>query len=152
MRSIPMKVRTRRILLIAGGLWLILMAYFYPRLAETNRQRKSFDRTFDEYASALVRQRYDEAYAQCGSVLRQATPHDKFVLIYRSLEEQYGPLKSYKLVGYHVVGYHGSGESTPVTWSGDLDAKFFYEKKTLSFEFVLHKENDRWVLFSVEQR
>ena len=141
-----MKVRTRRILLIAGGLWLILMAYSYPNLREGFREKKSLERTFDHYADALVQKRYDEAYAQCGSEYRHVMDYEPFVVGYRSLEQQYGPLKSYKRDGFYF-----RGEGTPAIWKAAIVARFFYEKKTVTFDFVLHKEGDRWVFFRIDQ-
>jgi hypothetical protein len=73
-------------------------------------------------------------------------PYDQFVRMYKSLQEEYGPLKSAKRVAYEI---HGSG--TPVYWRAVIDADLVYEKRSLRFKFVFHKEGDRWVLFGAEQ-
>jgi hypothetical protein len=142
-----MKVKTRRILLIAGGLWLILLAHFYPDLREAMREQRSMEQAFDHYSEAIVQRRYDEAYSHCGSEIRHVMDHEHFVASYRSLEQQYGPLKSYNRSSYYV---RGEG-SPPINWTGAIVARFLYEKKIIKFDFVPHKEQDRWVLFDVNQ-
>jgi hypothetical protein len=141
-----MKVKTRWWLTIAGGLWLILFVYSYPKLREASKEKSNLERTFDHYADAVVHGNYDEAYAQWGSDLQHAMDYQRFVAGYKSLDQQYGPLKSYKRESYHAVG-----NGTPIKWTADVVARFFYEKKTVTFDFGLYKERDRWMFFRVEQ-
>jgi hypothetical protein len=141
------KVNTRKVLLIALAVWFAsIVVVLSPMLVKTCREMQSFKHTFDEYADSLVSQHFDESYRHCGIDFCRAMSYDQFVRFYKSLKEQFGPLKSIKRVGYEV---HGRG--TPMFWRGVLDADFYYEKKTLRFEFVFHKQSDRWVLFEINQ-
>jgi hypothetical protein len=142
-----MKAKARKVLLWALAVWFAAaMVALSPKFVALHRQTRSLERTFTEYTGSLVGQRFDEAYEQCGTDFRRAMPYDQFVRLYKSLQDQYGPLKSAKRVAYEV---HGRG--SPMFWRGVIDADFAYEKKTLRFEFVFHKEGDRWVLFGAEQ-
>ncbi len=136
----------RKILLLLFGLWVVLMLALSPQFLAVHRETKGVERTFSQYTDSLVKQRFDEAYMQCGTEFRDAMPYDQFASMYRSLQGEYGPLKSTKRIAYQV---HGSG--MPMLWRAVVDADLVYEKKSLRFEFVFHKEGDRWVLFGAEQ-
>jgi hypothetical protein len=138
-----MKVTTRNNLLVgAAAIGASVLMVLFPFAVMI----RSLERPFDQFSGAIVHHRYDEAYKQCGSVYRQAMSYDQFVQYYSSLEKQFGPLKSYKRGGLEVTA-----RSFPPLWRGVMDAEFVYEKKTLGFEFVFHKEGDRWVIFRVEE-
>jgi len=141
-----MKLTARKIILICLILWGTVMLCLSPRFLAIHRESKSVDRTFDQYTSSLVGQRFEVAYQLCGTQFRSAMPYDRFIHVYESLQEEYGPLKSVKRVAYEV---RGSGK--PLYWRAVVDADFAYEKKTIRFELVFHKEADRWVLFGTEQ-
>jgi hypothetical protein len=138
-----------KILLVGLGLVIMYRVFgtLVPGLAESYREEWSVNRVFDQYTTALVGKHYEAAYAICGYDLRQVTSYDNFVGIYKSLEEQYGPLKSVKR---SFTGAFGRG--TPILWKAAIDADFLYSKRTLRFEFGAHKEGDRWVLSGFEQR
>ncbi len=36
-------------------------------------------------------------------------------------------------------------------WKAVIDADMQYERKTLRFQFVFHKESGRWMLYGYEQ-
>ena len=128
------------------GVWVILMIAFSPKLIEAHREVTDAQQLFTGYATSLLNHRYEEAYSFCGSEFRNAMPYDRFAKLQMDLEEQYGILKSFKRVGCEV---HGKGN--PLYWRGVVDGDFVYEKKTLRFEFVFHKDADRWVIYGYEQ-
>ncbi len=142
-----MKAKIGKVLL--GGLVLLVvhrMVEMVPRFKESYREERNLEQTFDQYTISLVSHHYEEAYAICGNDFHQATPYDKFVSITKSLEDQYGPLKSAKCVGFEM---HGRG--TPTIWTAVIDANFVYAKQTLKFKFSVNYEGDRWFLYGFEQ-
>jgi hypothetical protein len=141
-----MKSRTQKILLWVFGAWVVLMLALSPLFLAAHRETEELKRTFAEYTDSLVRQDFGKAYAYCGSDFHSAMSYDQFADMYKSLQGEYGPLKSAKIAAYEV---HGRG--TPMSWRATVDADLVYEKKSLRFEFVFHKEGDRWVLFGSEQ-
>jgi hypothetical protein len=142
-----MKAGVRKTLLWVFALWAaVVLALLSPRFVAVHRETRKVERKFTEYVGALVSQHFDEAYAECGTAFRSAMTYDRFVSMYKSLQGEYGALRSAKRTAYDV---RGSG--TPMYWRAVIDADLVYEKKTLRFEFVFHKEGDRWVLFGAEQ-
>jgi hypothetical protein len=141
-----MKTRNRNILLCVVGIWVIAMLALSPHIVAVHRETGDVKRVFAEYTDSLVNQRLDDAYKQCGSDFRSAMTYDQFVSLYESMQKDNGPLKSIKRRAYEV---RGSG--TPMFWRAVIDADLIYEKKSVRFEFVFHKEGDRWVLFGAEQ-
>jgi len=141
-----MKTRIRIILLLVLSVWAVAMLALSPRFVAAHRETKGVEQTFAEYTNSLVSQRFDDAYRQCGSDFRSAMPYQQFVNLYQSLQMEYGPLKSARRSAYEV---HGS--VSPAVWRAVVDADLVYERKTISFEFVFHKEGGRWVLFGAEQ-
>ncbi len=141
-----MKTRNRNILLCAVGIWAIVMLVLSPQFVAAHRETRDVKRVFAEYTDSLVNDRLDDAYRQCGSDFRSAMSYDQFVSLYESMQRENGPLKSIKRGAYEV---RGSG--TPMLWRAVIDADLIYEKKIVRFEFVFHKEGDRWILFGAEQ-
>lgn len=130
----------------AGGIWAVAMIALSPQFVAARHETKSALAAFDAYSSSLVNQRFDEAYLSCGADFRNAIPYDQFVSLQQSLRERFGPLKSVHRSSYHI---HGGG--TPMEWTAAIDSDLVYEKKSLRFRFVFHKEGERWVLFGSEQ-
>jgi len=131
---------------ILGGIWIAAMAALSPQFVAAHRETKNVLQAFDQYSFALVNQRFDEAYEHCGADFRNALPFDQFVSIQKSLEAQLGHLRSAKRTSYDV-----RGKGTPISWSAVVDAKILYEKKSLRFKFLFHKEGDRWIIYGYEQ-
>jgi len=140
------QTRNRYILLIVLFAWAVAMLALSPWFIALHHETKAVEQTVAVYTNSLVNQHFDDAYKQCGSDFRAAMPYPQFLNFYQSLQTEYGPLKAARRSGYEV---HGSG--SPMFWRGVIDADLSYEKKTLRFEFVFHKEGDRWVLFGAEQ-
>lgn len=142
-----MKVSIGKILLFGFALLVVYrIGIMIPGFRENYREEWNLEHTFDQYTGSLVSQQYEKAYATCSGGFQQVTPYDKFVDLYKSLQEQYGPLKSAKSVGHEM---RGSG--TPTVWKAVIDANFIYAKQTIRFEFSAHKDGDRWVLDGFEQ-
>jgi len=131
---------------IVGAVWVIAMIALLPRFISLHEETRSAKRVFNEYRAALVRQDLDGAYQLCGTDFQKAMPHDEFVELQQNLQNQYGKLKSVSQKAFEV---RGSGD--PMYWRAVVDGDFVYERKTLRFEFVLHKEGERWVVFGAEQ-
>jgi hypothetical protein len=140
------KHRTRNIWFGIVAVWAAYMLALSPYFVALHRETKSVERAFAEYTNSLVNRRFSEAYSSCGTDFRSAMSYEQFVSTFETLQKQYGPLMSARRVAYEV---HGSGK--PVFWRAVIDADFAYEKKTLRFEFVFHKEDDRWVVFGAER-
>jgi hypothetical protein len=128
------------------GIWLVAMLALLPKFVDLHREKSAVLQEFSEYGASLVSQHFEQAYQYCGSAFREAMPYDQFVKLHRDLQEQYGPLTAVARQTYSV---HGGG--TPMYWKAVIDADFVYQRKTLRFEFVLHKEGERWVIFGAEQ-
>ena len=141
-----MKRRYKYPLLILGGLWIVAVLAMTPRLVRVYRETKIALQDVSDYSDHVVGRQYDQAYRYSSSGFRAALSYDQFVTLYQRLERQYGTLKSVARQGYEV---HGFGD--PMVWKAVVDEDFVYEKKTLRFEFVLHKEDGHWAIFSVEQ-
>lgn len=73
-------------------------------------------------------------------------PYDRFVKLYQDLEQQYGNLNGVTRRAFDV-----EGRGNPMYWRAVIDADFVYQKKTLRFEFVFHKEGDRWAILGSKQ-
>jgi hypothetical protein len=129
-----------------AGIWVVAMIALAPLFFEAHRETKEVLREFDEYSASLVSQHFDEAYQHCGADFRNATPFDEFVSFHQSLETRLGRLMSVKRSGFNV-----QGGGTPIVWRAVIDADLVYEKKTLRFEFVYHREDGRWILFATRQ-
>jgi hypothetical protein len=141
-----MKTRSRNILLWVVSIWVIVMLALTPQFLAAHRETKDVERVFAAYTGSLVNQQFDDAYSRCGTNFQSAMSYDQFVSLYESMQKENGPLKSIKRVSYEV---HGSG--TPMFWRAAIDADLIYEKKSVRFEFVFHKQGGRWVLFGAEQ-
>ena len=141
-----MKKRYRYGLYVLGGIWMVAMAALSPQFVAAHRETKNVLKVFDQYSSALVNQQFAEAYQHCGTDFRKSMPFDQFVALQVSLESQLGRLRSTKRTAYEV---HGRG--TPMSWRAVIDADMLYEKKSLRFEFVFHKEGDSWIIYGYEQ-
>jgi len=142
-----LKPVVKKIMLWCLAVWgAALICVTAPLIVLTLRESRSVDRAFAEYASSLVAQRFDVAYGQCGTEFRKAVPLDQFSRLYGSLRDRYGALKSVENVTHEV---HGRGR--PMYWRAVIDATFIYERKSLRFELVFHKEGSRWVIYSSEQ-
>lgn len=143
-----MKVRIGKILLACFALLVVYRTVeMVPGFKESDREEKDLLQAFDLYTGSIVSQHYEKAYEACGNDFHQATPYAKFVSIYKSLDEKYGPLKSAQRVRYEM---HGRG--TPEVWNAVIDADFFYAKQTLRFKFSARKEGDRWILYGFEEQ
>jgi hypothetical protein len=117
-----------------------------PKFIRLHYETRGALQNISEYCNSLADQQYPQAYRFAGEAFRQALPYDKFVTLYEGLERRYGTLKTVSRKGYQVNG-HGS----PTVWRAVVDEDFVYEKGTIRFEFVLHKERDHWTIFSAEQ-
>jgi hypothetical protein len=129
-----------------GGIWAIAMVALSPQFVAAHRETNNALQAFDGYSSSLVNQQFEEAYRQCGTDFHDAMPYDQFVNLQKSLQLQFGPLKSVRRSTYEV---HGSG--TPMHWRAVIDAEFIYQNKNLPFRLLFHKEGERWTLFGSEQ-
>jgi len=141
-----MKTRSKYIVAALIALWLVGMLSLTPEFLRLHAEAKDALQTVSVYSDDLVGNRYNQAYQYSSEAFRAALPFDQFVTLYSGLTKQYGSLKTVSRRGYQVNG-HGS----PMAWKAIVDEDFAYEKKTLRFEFVLHKENGRWVIFSAEE-
>jgi hypothetical protein len=139
-----MTARRRNILLCVLGVWLVVMLVLSPQFITAHRATKDVERVFAEYTDSLVNKRFDDVYRQCGRDFQTALSYDEFVRVYELMEEENGPLKSIRRVGYKI---HGNG--TPTIWRAVIDADLIYEKKSVRFAFC--KEGERSVLFGAEQ-
>ena len=145
-RTGTMKKPYRYILITLGAVWVIGMLVLSPEFVAAHRETKNVLRAFDQYSASLVNQRFDDAYNYCSVEFQNALPLDSFANVQRTLQTEFGPLRS---VDRSALEVHGSG--TPMKWRAVIDADLKYEKRTLRFEFVFHKEGERWVLFGAEK-
>lgn len=141
-----MRRRYKILLWVVIGIWAIAMSTLVaPMLVRGYYEKNAVLAQFSEYSASLVNRHFDLAYQHCGSEFRKAMSYDQFVKLYGDLERQYGTLKTVTQQGYEV---HGTG--SPVYWTAVIDADFVYEKKTLRFEFALHKSGNGWVIFGFQ--
>ncbi len=142
-----MKRRYKYPLLAIAGAWgLVLAVILIHMVVRTYAERREVLHNVSDYSNGLVNQQYDRAYRYASDAFRAALPYDKFVSLHQDLEKRFGKLKGVTRQGYEI---HGSGN--PMMWRAVVDEELVYEKKTLRFEFVLHKESGHWVIFSAEE-
>jgi hypothetical protein len=122
------------------------MVALSPKFVAAHRETNSVQNAFTEFSEALVDRRFEVAYQYCGTDFRIAMPYEKFVKIQEKLATQYGSLKSFKREAFEV-----DGKGSPIYWRAVIDGDFLYERKTLRYKFVFHKEAERWVLYGYEQ-
>ncbi len=140
-----MKVRATYVLLLIGLGVLIALIATSPGILKGRAERESVLQTFDTYGNALVAGKFEEAYSYCGTEFQNAMPYAEFVQQQEEMQKQYGKLLSVLRKAYEI---HGSGQ--PMIWKAAADLDFVFEKKTVQIEFVLVKENSRWVIFGYE--
>jgi hypothetical protein len=127
-------------------IWIIAMIALFPLFRQARAETRLVQQTMEEYTSAMIAGRFDEAYNFCDAEYRDATPYEQFLQHQQFLQQKHGKLLSVKRVWYRV---QGSGE--PARWNAEGNWEFRYERQTLELKFALHKESDRWVIFgSVE--
>ena len=141
-----MKRRYKYILLGLGGIWVVAMLYLTPEFIRVHSETNEALGEISDYSNNLVAQQYARAYQYLSNAFRAALPYDKFVKFYQNLRTQYGALSAVKRRSSQV-----NGRGTPMVWKAIVDEDFVYEKRTIRFEFVLHKEDGRWVIFSAEE-
>src|SRR5579859_7079717 len=117
------------------GAWALLMLVLSPQFLALHRETKSVLETFDRYSAALVSERFNEAYGQCGTEFHDALSYEQFVSMQRSFQTQFGSLSSVSRTAFEL---HEKG--TPPQWRAVIDADLSYERKRLRFEFVFRKE------------
>lgn len=142
-----MKRPYKIVLWTIGAGWLTaIVILVVPMLVTAHQEARAVRAAFSEYGTLLVDQQFNQAYQYCGGDFRRAMSYDQFADLYQNLEQQHGNLETVTLQAFQV---HGSG--TPVYWRAVIDADFVYQKQTLRFEFVFHKETGRWLIFGFEQ-
>lgn len=129
-----------------GIVWIIAMLILVPQFIQLHHETSEALQVVSGYSNSLIGQQYNQPYGYTSSAFRAALPYDAFVKLNQTLRTTYGPLKSMMRQGYQVNG-HGK----PTAWKAIVDEDFVYENKAIRFEFVLHKENGHWVIFSVEE-
>lgn len=141
-----MKRRYKYPLIGLGIVWLLAILSLIPRFIELRGETREVLGDVSGYSNGLVSQQYAEAYQYSSKDFRVALPYNAFVALYQGLQGKYGTLKSVKRQSYEVNG-HG----TPMVWKAVVDEDFVYEKETIRFEFVLHKEDGHWAISSAEE-
>jgi hypothetical protein len=138
-----MKMRYKVLLLLLCCVWLFAMIATLPELIEVWPERKVVQQTFSTYAEALVNQRFEEAYGYQSREFQETISFDSFVQYQRDVQAKFGVLKSVTQRGMTVRKLR-----TPSRWRATIVADFQYERARTSFTFELHRENDRWKVFS----
>jgi len=134
------------LLVVLVAVMLAALAYAIPQFLRLSREAREVDRAFAGYGTALVGQRYADAYRFGGHEFADALSYDQFVQQQRELEQHFGRLKSVQSVGYHI-----SGKGNPYLWSAVIAADFVFEKRTVRFDVALQKENGQWVLYGYKE-
>ncbi|MGB6820635.1 MAG: hypothetical protein WBE21_01050 [Candidatus Acidiferrales bacterium] len=141
-----MKRRYKYLLLGLGGIWVVAMLFLTPKFIRLHSETNEVLGAVSDYSNNLVAQQYARAYQYSSNAFRAALPYDKFVQLYQDLQARYGALTAVKRQACEV-----NGRGAPLVWKAIIDEDFVYEKRTIRFEFVLHKEDGRWVVFSAEE-
>lgn len=141
-----MKRRYNYLLLGFGAVWIAAMLFLTPQFIALHQETKEALEDMSGYCNNVIDQQYAQAYSYSGSAFRAALSYNAFVQLYQSLQRSYGTLKAVKNQSYQV-----NGRGKPVVWKAIIDEDFMYDKKTIPFEFVLHKEQGHWVIFSAEE-
>jgi hypothetical protein len=118
-----------------------------PELIKAIKQRDVVERTFSEYADAIVTGNWQSAYDRGGNDFRAATPFDNFVSSLVGLQRKYGKLLSVKQKGLELHVYR-----SPEKQIARISADHQYEKRTISFVYEFHFEDGRWALYGFEQQ
>jgi hypothetical protein len=138
----PIK-RRYKILVVIVGVWLFAMAATLPELTAVWPERKIVRQTFSNYADALVHQKFEEAYGYHDPEFQERVTLDSFVKYQRDVQARFGVLKAVQQEGMTVQKWRN-----PSRWRASIKADFLYEKATVRFTFELHREINRWTIFS----
>jgi hypothetical protein len=135
--------RRYKILLVIFFIWLFAMAATLPELIAVWPERGIVRQTFSNYADALVNQKFEEAYRYQSPEFQATVSFDSFVKYQHDVQAKFGVLKSVKQEGMTVQKFRN-----PSRWRASVVADFLYERAKVRFTFELHRENDRWTIFS----
>lgn len=141
-----MKSRTRNILISIFTIWCVAMLALSPLFVAAHREKKEVQKAYSYYAESILTGHYNAAYEECDSDFQRTISYGDFVNLYQSLEQEYGPLERTNGVTYEV-----NGRGKPTDWKASIDADFVYQKRSLRFQLVFHKEGNSWLLFSLVQ-
>jgi hypothetical protein len=137
-------MKTRyRVLLALVSVWLFALLATLPELIAVSPERTAVRKTFSNYADALVNQKFDEAYGYQSPEFQETVSFDSFVKYQRDVQAKFGVLKSVKQEGMTV-----QKRRSPSRWKASIVSDFQYENAKVRFRFELHRENDRWTIFS----
>jgi hypothetical protein len=139
--------RSYRVLLVLFCLALFAMIATLPELIAVWPERRVVRQTFSNYADALVKQKFDEAYRYQSPEFQETISLDSFVKYQREVQAKFGVLQSVKQAGMTVQKWRG-----PSRWRASIVADFQYANARVRFTFELHRENGRWTIFSSSGR
>jgi hypothetical protein len=135
--------RRYKILLVLGGIWLFAMIATLPELTAVWPERKVVRQTFNNYAEALINQKFEEAYRYQSQEFQERVTLASFLQYQRDVQAKYGLLKSVQQEGMSVQKWRN-----PSRWRASIKADFQYEKAKVRFNFEMHRDNGRWTIFS----
>jgi hypothetical protein len=119
------------------------MIAFLPEIIAVWPERTIVQRTFSNYANALVNQNFEEAYGYQSPEFQERITFDSFVQYERAAQAKFGVLKSVREEGMNVQKWRN-----PSRWRASIIADFQYERAVVRFTFELHRDNGRWTIFS----
>lgn len=136
--------RRYKILLVLGGISLFAMIATLPELTAAWPQRKIVRQTFNGYADALIKQKFEEAYDYQSPEFRDRVTLASFVQYQHDVQAKFGVLKSVEEDGMTIQKWRN-----PNRWRASIKADFRYEKAEVRFNFELHRDDaGRWTIFS----
>ena len=110
---------------------------------DSTRKGWASPQTFSSYGNALVHQKFEEAYGYYSPEFQERISLTSFVQYEHDVQAKFGALRSVHEQGMTVQKWR-----SPSRWRATIKADFQYERAKVRFNFELHRDNDRWMIFN----
>ena len=141
---------TRRVLRTGtiGGLIVVAgILAVAPTLIDAWKERNECIAAFHGYAAQLESKNYEAAWRSLGPRIQQNVGVAEFARMHLDLVTQFGELKS-----AHADNAVVEGNGNPISWVGNIQCTFQYERGTIRLRYELHKTAGAWRVHGFERQ
>lgn len=117
---------------------VVILPRLFWHLHEANRALHGF-------SDALIAKRYGPAYGFTSKEFRASTDFPSFVKIHDGLTLRIGDLKSIEITRSELNQRHDA-------WYCTAEADMNFSRGSLTFTFILKKENSSWKVYSYHEQ
>ena len=103
------------------------------------------NRSFQNFADALVAKDYSRAYSFTTQEFHNATNYDSFVKANQDIANRMGDLQRVRFIQSDIKETRGG-------WLGTLDANLVFTKGVVQFSYVLKKEKNNWKIYGYQEQ